>query len=101
MEEKMEEKRKVAKARLVAKGFQDSDDSSVRTDSPTCSKYSLKLALAVIATNGCKCNALDVKTAFLQGHQLNRPADLVPPRKQNGSLTNVCMASTMPRDIGI
>ena len=61
----MEEGRKVAKARLVAKGFQDSDGSSVRTDSPTCSKEGLKLALAVMTTNGWKCNALDVKTAFL------------------------------------
>ena len=51
MNEKMEEGRKVAKARLVAKGFQDSDGSSVRTDSPTCSKEGLKLALAVITTN--------------------------------------------------
>ena len=68
MTEKMEERRKVAKARFVAKGFQDSDGSSVRTDSPACSKEGRKLALAVIATNGWKCNTLDVKTAFLQGH---------------------------------
>ena len=81
MTEKMEEGRKVAKARLVAKGFQDSDGSSVTTDSPTCSKEGLKLALAVIATNGWKCNPLDVKTAFLQGHQINRPVYLVPPHK--------------------
>ena len=81
MTEKMEEGRKVAKARLVAKGFQDSDGSSVRTDSPTCSKEGLKLALAVIATNGWKCNALDVKTAFFHGHQINRPVYQVPPHK--------------------
>ena len=79
----------------------------MRTDSPTCSKEGLKLALAVIATYGWKCNVLDVKTAFLQGHQINRPVYLVPLPKQYvrgttyGSLTNVCMASTMPRDIGI
>ena len=79
MTEKTEAGRKVAKARLVAKGYQDEDAASVRTDSPTCSKEGLKMALAIIATNKLKVNALDIKTAFLQSQKMDRPVFLVPP----------------------
>ena len=39
----------ISKARLVAKGFQDPDASTVRNDSPTCAKESLRLVLAIVA----------------------------------------------------
>ena len=71
----------VVKARLVAKGFQDENSTTVRSDSPTCSKESLRVVLAVIATNGWECNSLDVKTAFLQGKKLEREVFLDPPKK--------------------
>ena len=68
----------VLKARLVAKGYQDKEDC-VRRDSPTCSKESLKIILAIIASNGWECNSMDVKTAFLQSNNFNRLVYLSPP----------------------
>ena len=51
----------------------------MRTDSPTCSKEGLKVALAIIVSNGWSCNSLDVKTAFLQGDKMDRTVYLLPP----------------------
>ena len=40
------------KARLVARGFKESEDSSIRRDSPTCTKESLRLTLVTAASKG-------------------------------------------------
>ena len=53
------------KARLVARGFEEDLDN--RTDSPTCSKDSLRLSLALMKSFGWKCRTIDIKSAFLQG----------------------------------
>jgi len=58
------------KARLVARGFEEIQN--FRTDSPTCSKEGLRIALSIIASNSWTLNSLDTKTAFLQGKQINR-----------------------------
>jgi transposase InsO family protein len=70
------------KARLVARGFEE-DMQQRRTDSPTCSRDSLRVAMSVIAAFGWTCNALDVKAAFLQGENINRDVYLYPPREFN------------------
>ena len=70
---------KAIKARLVAKGFQDPDSSSIRSDSPTCAKESLRLVLALIAAKGWSLNSMDIKTAFLQGKKFDRIVHVVPP----------------------
>ena len=70
------------KARLVAKGFQDTEVDSLIKDSPTCSKETFRIAVAVFASNN-KWNtakALDVKTAFLQGVPLKRDVYISPPK---------------------
>ena len=64
---------------MVAKGFQDQDSELIRSDSPTCSKESLRVVLAIIASQGWSCNSMDIKTAFLQGKQFERTVYLVPP----------------------
>ena len=74
----------VKKARLVAKGFQD-QESDVRSDSPTCAKESLRLALTTIASSGWKVNSMDVKTAFLQGKNFRREVYLIPPKEAHES----------------
>ena len=51
------------KARLVAREFEEIQN--FRTDSPTCSKERLRIALMIIAANEWSLNSLDVKTAFL------------------------------------
>jgi hypothetical protein len=72
----------VAKARLVARGFEDTDHSQC-TDSPTCSKDSIRMALALMASRSWDCMTLDVKTAFLQGSHLKRDIFLLPPKEAN------------------
>ena len=69
----------ISKARLVAKGFQDPDAGTVRSDSPTCAKESLRLVLAIVAAKSWSINAMDIKTAFLQGMTFDRDVYVSPP----------------------
>ena len=74
------------KARLVARGFEE-DTSQLRSDSPTCSKESLRLLLMILASNKWNLNSMDVKGAFLQGPPISREIYLTPPTGlQNGKL---------------
>ena len=67
------------KARLVAKRFQDREVDSLIKDSPTCSKETFRIAVAVFASNNRwnTAKALDVKTAFLP---LKRNVYISPPK---------------------
>jgi transposase InsO family protein len=67
------------KARLVARGFEDEEASQIRTDSPTCSKEGLRIALMIIQANHWVCNSLDFKTAFLQSNPFSRDVYISPP----------------------
>lgn len=74
------------KARLVARGFEENLHDH-RTDSPTCAKDSLRVALTLIAAHGWNCNSIDIKAAFLQGESIDRDIYLKPPKEfDNGSL---------------
>lgn len=64
---------------MCARGFEE--DQSFRTDSPTCSREGIRVVLTLIASKGWKCNSLDVKTAFLQGKQLDRTVIVKPPKE--------------------
>ena len=68
------------KARLVARGFLE-DTSSIISDSPTCCKESLRLLLAIIAGKNWIVQALDIKSAFLQGNDMMRPVYMKPPKE--------------------
>ena len=70
------------KARLVARGFEDSC-SNLRTDSPTCSKMSMRLTIAVASSMKWQINSLDIQSAFLQGETMNRKVYLKPPPEAN------------------
>ena len=72
------------KARLVARGFEE-NSKTLKTDSPTCSKESLRLLLAIISCRGWKLHSLDVKSAFLQGALLERDVFIKPPKEANTS----------------
>ena len=72
------------KARLVARGFEE-NSKSLKTDSPTCSKESLRLVLAIISSNAWKLHSLDVKSAFLQGAPIERDVFIKPPKEANTS----------------
>ena len=53
------------KARLVVRGFEETE-KNFRTDSPTCLKESLRVALTVAASNCWTINSIDIKGAFLK-----------------------------------
>ena len=76
--EKIKDGKTVVKARLVARGFEENTDS-LRKDSPTCSKEAVRLAISVASSRGWECNAIDVKSAYLQGNAIGRDVFLRPP----------------------
>ena len=69
----------VTKARLCARGFEET--LSTRTDSPTCSRDGLRIALAMIASNHWSLHSIDAKAAFLQGDKIDREVFLIPPKE--------------------
>ena len=66
--EKYKNGEKITKARLVARGFEE-DSSQMRTDSPTCSRQSSRLALTIAVSNSWKINSLDISVTFFQGER--------------------------------
>ena len=59
---------KVIKARLIVCGFEVEGD--MQRCSPTTAKDTLRVFFALSARK--KCTAIDVKAAFLQGHDIER-----------------------------
>ena len=54
----------------------------IRSDSPTAGKDSLKLALIVAANKGIKVKSADVKSAYIQGLDLQRQILVQPPPEE-------------------
>ena len=77
--EKMKNNVPVVKAHLVARGFEE--DLFHRTDSPTCSKDSLMLSLALMASYGWQSHSIDIKCAFLQGKEIECNVYMRPPKE--------------------
>ena len=77
--EKCKNGKTVVKARLVARGFEE-ELEDLPTDSPTCAKDTLRVALTAISANKWTCHSLDVKAAFLQGDPINRDVFIKPPK---------------------
>ena len=59
----------VPKVRLVARDFEQTKND-VRKESPTCSKDSLRVIMAIIAQKKWSLTTIDIKTAFLQGQTI-------------------------------
>ena len=70
--------RPVIKARLVARGSEEENLIEIGKDSPTCSKENLRIVLAIILSHQWQASSLDVKSAFLQGNQIDRDLYLKP-----------------------
>ena len=80
--EKLKEGKKVVKARLVARGFEEnSEELGIRTDSPTCSRHSLRLVMLTAASKGWNVKSIDVASAFLQGNPIQRERYIRPPKE--------------------
>ena len=69
------------RARLVARGFEEQEE--VPSDSPTVDKCNIRILLAIAASKGWTVKCSDVKSAFLQGRQLDRKVTLIPPKEAN------------------
>ena len=78
--EKIKGEEKICKARLVARGFEE-EMAEWEKDAPTCNAETLKFCLATMKIKKWACYSLDVKTAYLQGDQIQREVYLKPPRE--------------------
>ena len=79
---KVKEEKTTVKARLVARGFEEKSNNT-RTDSPTCSRQSLRMAFVIASTMNWKIQSLDITSAFLQGNGIERNVFLKPPPEAN------------------
>lgn len=71
------------KARLTARGFEEDIISAV--DSPTIGKNCVRILLAIAASKHWTIKSTDVKSAFLQGQELQRDVYLQPPKEASTS----------------
>ena len=69
------------RARLVARGFEETDE--IPKDSPTLGKSSLRTLLAIAAGMCWQVETTDIKSAFLQGSELEREVYIKPPKEAN------------------
>ena len=67
------------RARLVARGFEELED--VPRESPTISRSSMRVLLAIAVQKKWKVKTTDIKSAFLQGKKLKRTVHLIPPKE--------------------
>ena len=70
--EKMDNNISIIKARLVARGFEENLLYEQQRDSSTCAKVSLRTVMSVVASYSWECNALDIKSSFLQENPIER-----------------------------
>ena len=66
------------KTRLVCRGYEENSES-LRTDSPTLTKESMRLLSCIAMSRGWTCKSLDVRAAFLQGFEIDREIFMKPP----------------------
>ena len=76
--EKHDGQKTACKARLVARGFQEAEKPP--SDSPTTSRDSVKIFMAVSANKGFQLRAIDIRAAFLQAEPLKREVFIQPPK---------------------
>lgn len=65
------------KARLVARGFEESE--TVERDSPTVAKSTMRLLITTAMSRGWSIKSSDIKSAFLQGKEIQREVFIKPP----------------------
>lgn len=72
-------KNSAPRARLVARGFEEKE--SIQSDSPTIGKSAVRILLATAVARNWKVKTTDIKSAFLQGEQLERDVYVSPPKE--------------------
>src|SRR6201990_198253 len=84
--EKEKEGDKICKARLVVKGFMEKECLDIEdSEAPTFSIEGLKVILAIINMKDWQVKTLDVKTAYLQGKEIEKEVVIKPPEEANTS----------------
>ena len=73
------EKEGKVKARFLARGFEEKN--LIQRDSPTASKGAMRILLTIAASKQWVIKTTDIKSAFLQGKELNRNVYLKPPKE--------------------
>lgn len=82
--EKEKDGEKICKARLVVKGFMEKECLDTEDcEAPTFSIEGLKVILAIINMKDWQVKTLDVKTAYLQGKEMERDVVIKPPEEAN------------------
>ena len=69
------------KARFVTKGFQEQNPHP--SDSPTTSRETVKIFLAIAANEGWQVECSDVRSAFLQSDDIDRELFVQPPPERS------------------
>ena len=67
------------RARLTARGFEE--ESNVHSDSPTVQSTSMRFLLMMAALKQWNIQSTDIRSAFLQGRQLDRDVFVKPPKE--------------------
>ena len=67
------------KARLSARGFEE--EQNYCADSPTCSREGIQIMFTCFASRKSPVNSIDIKTAFLQGKDLECTVYVRPPKE--------------------
>ena len=78
--EKIKDGKLVTKARLVARGFEENTEN-LQKDSPTCSREAIRMLITIASTMRWDCHTIDVKSAYLQGDNIQRKIFLKPPKE--------------------
>ena len=82
-EQKEDGKNQPYKARLCVRGDKEIGKEHIRSDSPTAAKESIKIAMIVAANEGFSIKSGDIKSAYLQGANLEREVFVKPPVEAN------------------
>ena len=72
------------KARLVVRGFEEKD-MEIQKDSPTVGKGAMRLFISITARENWTVKTTDIKSAFLQGKELEREIYIKPPKESKAS----------------
>ena len=78
--EKVKNGQIITKARLVARGFEE-NTANLKKDAPTCSREAIHILIALASSNQWNCHTVDVKSAYLQGDNIQRELYLRPPKE--------------------
>ena len=65
------------RARLTSRGFEELE--TVASDSPTIDKCNIRVVLDICESKGWVLETSDVKSAILQGHDLDKDVQVQPP----------------------